>query len=90
MLKPNQIQNESEARLFAQSCLKDAVCMLALATNACDERSHNYRYRANEQERLKRVILELFDIVDRGHIDILPIAKARGDAAFQNMLDKLI
>lgn len=89
MIKSNNIKTELEARMFAQDCLKHAICYLAKGLNACDEIA-SYRYADHEQERLKLLAIELFDLLDNGKIEMLLARNASQDKQFQAFMKKVV
>lgn len=73
----------------AVDCVKHAVATLARAFNACDEQEISYRYGDVEQERFRRVVIELIDIVERGKIESLAHQHAKQDVDFQKFMRNL-
>lgn len=88
-IKPNKIQTVSDARKYAESYIQQAVSMIAHALNACDNEKVLYRYGDLEQERLKNIVIELIDIVERGKVELLAGKNAKSDKDFQSFLTGL-
>lgn len=86
MLKPEKIQSYLEARLCAEKYVRQGVGLLAHALNAYDNEETLYRYGDLEQERLKNIVIELIDIVERGKVELLARKRAKQDIKFQSIM----
>lgn len=73
----------------AIDCVKHAVDTLTRAFNACDEQEISYRYGDVEQERFRRVVIKLIDIVECGKIESIAHLHAKQDGNFHKFMRQL-
>jgi hypothetical protein len=74
---------EQEAREKARGLAMQGVSLLAKAINHLEDPASSYRYGRDEQGRFFDLAAQLVDLVERGQIEIDPVARARFDPDFQ-------